>query len=603
MQPAIDDGGQGPRPDGCWRRRDDYIVWSAPSVAMEVRFSVLAIGRLALERELPAMPGHGGEGLLLGHKHPHALVIEECSPPGREVHRALRGERRSGRPGERAPAGWYQLAGGTQFPADRMAAELCARHALHGRQIVFCIRTDWVEGAVATAYLFLDGELAARSPDLALDNTAELDSDVREPTSEELEPPGFAPAATPPAGQESVLGAHPDREMVHRAAQSALERPAYDPVVQTGRPGPSGGWRVALPWTVGAIALVLALISSLLQYRTARLLNPNDASARSTLGLDSVRNGSQLRLTWNGRHPAILAATGGKLTILDGPIKKEIDLSSGELQNGSVVYSPATNDLSVQLEVIDGQRARSVSETVRLLAGSWPEAPERLGAWEMPAESAALPPPQVRRRPRDTTLDLKPEQVTERARVPAQTSAATPPAPAAPPESAPPATSPAVTQIAATAPPADAAASAPKPGPVSFTHPVVVSRQTETTPIRAPEPVKSQAPPATPVPKPQPPEPVAPAATSNVQPAFLLQRTEPIFPAAARNQRLSATVVLKALIGKDGRLRNVHAIEGPPLFRPAAESAVRLWRYRPTLLNGKPMENEVQIQIQFLPGK
>ncbi|HVX65405.1 MAG TPA: TonB family protein [Bryobacteraceae bacterium] len=603
----MDDGGQGLRPDGFWRRRDEYIVWRAPSVSMEVRFSVLAIGRLALERELPPMPGYSGEGVLLGHKHPRVIVIEECSPQGREAPRAARAERRSARQGERAPAGWYQMAP-AQFSPEHLAAELCDRRDLHGRQVILFVHTDWVDGSVATACLLMDGKIAARSPVLALDGSATLDADTNESEREEYAPAGAPPAPEAAPVQDTVLRAPPERDLAPRPPMPPLERPSYETAMRAPKPARSSGWRAALPWTIGGLALVLALVSSLLQYRTARLLQPGDTNARSPLGLDSVRNGAQLRLTWNGRHPAILGATGGKLTILDGPIRKEIELSAGELQNGSVVYSPATNDLSVRLEVIDGQRARSVSETVRLLAGPWPELPERLGGWNAPESAVATPLPPVRRRTRDAVIPDEAEREARRAPtaspLPIAAAPLVPPtAPAAQQTAPPPVTPPATQPAPPAAQPVTEASSSPQNPPPNFTRPVVVSRQTETSPLRLPEPARTQAPLLTPAPKAPSTEPAPPPRQSDVRPAVLVQRVEPVFPPAARSRSITGTVVLSALIGKDGRLRNVRAIDGPPLFRPAAEAAVRQWKYRPTLLNGQPIENEIRIQVQFMPGR
>jgi len=55
----------------------------------------------------------------------------------------------------------------------------------------------------------------------------------------------------------------------------------------------------------------------------------------------------------------------------------------------------------------------------------------------------------------------------------------------------------------------------------------------------------------------------------------------------------------RRLSGKDGRVSELHALSGPPLLIQAAIDAVRQWVYRPTLLNGNPVEVETTIDINF----
>ena len=54
-----------------------------------------------------------------------------------------------------------------------------------------------------------------------------------------------------------------------------------------------------------------------------------------------------------------------------------------------------------------------------------------------------------------------------------------------------------------------------------------------------------------------------------------------------------------ALIGRDGKVQNLHFLSGPRVLEPAASSAVRQWVYRPTLLNGQPVEVQTEIEIRF----
>jgi TonB family protein len=85
----------------------------------------------------------------------------------------------------------------------------------------------------------------------------------------------------------------------------------------------------------------------------------------------------------------------------------------------------------------------------------------------------------------------------------------------------------------------------------------------------------------------------------DVQFGQLYSHVEPFYPAEAERQGVEGTVELHAIVGIDGRIRNVHATDGPPLLAGAAVGAVREWRYKPTLLNGQPIESEVDVKIIF----
>ena len=75
---------------------------------------------------------------------------------------------------------------------------------------------------------------------------------------------------------------------------------------------------------------------------------------------------------------------------------------------------------------------------------------------------------------------------------------------------------------------------------------------------------------------------------------------EPDYPTAAKKAKLSGTVILKAVIGKDGKIKSLHvASSTSPMFDEAALKAVRKWTYKPYLLNGDPTEVETNITINF----
>jgi periplasmic protein TonB len=79
----------------------------------------------------------------------------------------------------------------------------------------------------------------------------------------------------------------------------------------------------------------------------------------------------------------------------------------------------------------------------------------------------------------------------------------------------------------------------------------------------------------------------------------LLYRVEPIYPPEAIQNRVEGTVKLRAVIGRDGRVKGLGLMSGPPPLVSAAMSAAREWRFIPALLNGEPVESETDINIEF----
>ena len=81
--------------------------------------------------------------------------------------------------------------------------------------------------------------------------------------------------------------------------------------------------------------------------------------------------------------------------------------------------------------------------------------------------------------------------------------------------------------------------------------------------------------------------------------ANLVYDVVPKYPPEAGRERIEGTVVLIAVIGKDGTVRDVRVESGLPVLAQAAIDAVKQWRYRPYLLNGEPVEVDSQITINF----
>lgn len=100
------------------------------------------------------------------------------------------------------------------------------------------------------------------------------------------------------------------------------------------------------------------------------------------------------------------------------------------------------------------------------------------------------------------------------------------------------------------------------------------------------------------------PDVVQPPATpvrvgGNVQSAKLITQVVPVYPPLARQMRISGIVQLFGVIAKDGTIQRLQVLSGHPLLRQAAIDAVSQWVYRPTILNGQPVEVEAPIDVIF----
>jgi len=99
-----------------------------------------------------------------------------------------------------------------------------------------------------------------------------------------------------------------------------------------------------------------------------------------------------------------------------------------------------------------------------------------------------------------------------------------------------------------------------------------------------------------------PPPPIVaakPVRVSHLMDGYLIYCVQPDYPPIARQAHIQGTVVLHALISRDGRIEKLQVVNGHPMLVQSAISAVSQWRYRPYILNNEPVEVETQITVNF----
>lgn len=86
---------------------------------------------------------------------------------------------------------------------------------------------------------------------------------------------------------------------------------------------------------------------------------------------------------------------------------------------------------------------------------------------------------------------------------------------------------------------------------------------------------------------------------TRIDPAMLVHRVEPVYPALARQIGRAGRVELRAVIATDGTIQSLQVVSGDPLFYQSAMEAVRQWRYKPTVLNGEAVEVDTFITVIY----
>ena len=152
------------------------------------------------------------------------------------------------------------------------------------------------------------------------------------------------------------------------------------------------------------------------------------------------------------------------------------------------------------------------------------------------------------------------------------------------------------------APSTAAISTQPKPSPAQTTEPRAV------TPAGTiPPSLKSQIAPSNNSIGGNKPMDAAGAAIEPVQVSELAERAliadsvSPIYPTTAKGQQ--GTVVLQVLITRDGSVQDAKFMQGSLVFARNAIEAVRQWKFRPYLLNGRPVSVQTQITVKFKPGQ
>jgi TonB family protein len=312
------------------------------------------------------------------------------------------------------------------------------------------------------------------------------------------------------------------------------------------------------------------------------------ASDKSTaLGLKVQRAGNDWQLSWDPTSPFLRSAAAGRLLITDGLIHKSVDLNMSDLRSGTLMYTPISDDVFVEIEVVNSESATLASGSVHMAAG--------------------LQPPRL---DMAQTIDGSPHRAVH---PDGENFSALAPALGMGLSATRTATE--GTSIAGSFP-ADAKF------PLTMNPPVIAIRResinpsaVETMPnVEMPSQAREIliSPSSPPAPAELGPNPTisnsnlessvrAPGAErpGAVIPAELISGKEPVYPEIAKSSQISGTVELQFRVSPKGNIEDVEVMKGPPVLASAAVEAVRGWRYKPALLKGIPVDSSVSATIFF----
>jgi hypothetical protein len=330
----------------------------------------------------------------------------------------------------------------------------------------------------------------------------------------------------------------------------------------------------------------------------------DDSAPSRSLSLKVARSGNDMEISWDRAAVATMNASGGTLTIRDGPIVRVVALNSDQLREGHIWFAPLPgSDLDLRFEITktDG---KTQAESVQVL--SWDSASPVV---------ASVKPPQVPDSWRDRTTEAF-------KKLPATPPAAQPPvqAPVQAPIQAPvqtPVQAPVQPLSQATAPPpAQSPVQSPPPEPVNTAPPAPITQVAsahETSPLPQaappPEPVRNVA--AAPIPAPAPPPAEQPKLIANqyAAPTILRKVIPNLTPEAKAELRRTArkvSVSVRLDIDEAGAVRNAEATgttgdpaSGGVYVKLISTAAARQWKFRPATINGKNVPSQMTVVFEY----
>jgi protein TonB len=547
-----------------------FYRWSFPGCPVVVHLDLAVVDRLC--RHFTA-PGNSPQGLLLGKIAGGATEVLDFDP--------VRGSRIEDAQAsiqavvemsfEHKPVGYFRVTTEPDLSLsanDRLLAEACFNNPRH----VFLLVRMQPAGPPTAAFFFWDSRgLAGDFPYLEfLLDSETLSSYEREKTTAELPAARAVGRSLQPAVQATP-------------AQPAPSAPSAAPARPVGPAAPRRPLRV--PWKLGGYLLVSVLVGygalaflPLIRAWISAISAPSAGSppaasapapvaAMPAIGLHAQRQNGDLMLTWDRNAAPIARATSAVVRIHDGQAQRDIPMDATQVQSGSVLYSPVSDQIQIELTVYGPSSSLSESVLVILPAGGAPVVKPQ------PRPASPAPPPAAE--PASVPL----AQATKAFKAPEQR------------------------QPAAHTPAMDEA-------PALSTS--AVPRAALSLPVTAPPIPTPQAPPLQPpaatlsAARPQPP------AAQNAAPKLPISEYHapevatkmlPVFPSVLRSIVMRpVTVQVRVSINETGKVTKAEGIREKGihgLLYMEAERAASAWKFKPAHEGDRPVRSEMVVSFTF----
>ena len=337
---------------------------------------------------------------------------------------------------------------------------------------------------------------------------------------------------------------------------------------------PPGFGRAALKgagWLLLAAAITAAVVVGIQWFPLARRQPPAVSAsiapvlpAPPSMGLQAERQNNDLKLTWNRGAAVIASATSGLLLIQDGGLNREIPLPQAQVRNGSILYTPVSDQVEMQLSV-SGPASNATESVIVILPKAGP--------------------PQVR--------PLSPQQVA--ARLAADSSEASS------------GEAQRFRWLKPFTPPVT-----PDPKPASLA--AIDAPPPAAAPLNAPNAAKMLFPGGQvsgPLPPPiQPPPDKSPATTAALavyRPPVAVSRVAPKFPVMLKSVMLGPVAVeVLVTIDQTGKVVRASAVPQKgvhPMLVTTAVTAAHQWKFQPAKRGDQPVSSEILLRFNFTPGQ
>ena len=86
---------------------------------------------------------------------------------------------------------------------------------------------------------------------------------------------------------------------------------------------------------------------------------------------------------------------------------------------------------------------------------------------------------------------------------------------------------------------------------------------------------------------------------AEVMQKLIVHRVEPVYPQEARKQDLQGVIAVDIVVGQDGSVVSMRALNGPDILANAAMDGLRWWKFEPYRVNGEPVAVETTVAIEF----